>query len=58
MPKRTLIDMVQNIMSSMDSDTVNSITDTTESSAIADIIETTYYDLTTNRVIPEHKEIF
>lgn len=58
MPKRTLIDMVQNIMSSMDSDTVNSITDTTESSAIADIVETTYYDLITNRVIPEHREIF
>jgi hypothetical protein len=58
MPKRTLVDMVQNIMSSMDSDAVNSISDTGESDQIADIIETTYYDLITNQTIPEHKEIF
>jgi len=58
MPKRTLVDMVQNIMSSMDSDAVNSISDTGESDQIADIIETSYYDLIANRTIPEHKEIF
>lgn len=58
MPKRTLLNMVQNIMSAMDSDTINSITDTEESSQIADLIETTFYDLIANRTIPEHKEIY
>jgi hypothetical protein len=58
MPKRTLLDMTQNIMTAMDSDAVNSITDTEESSAIADLIETTYYDLIVNRHIPEHQELF
>jgi hypothetical protein len=58
MPKRTLLDMTQNILSAMDSDQINSITDTEESSSVADLIETSYYDLITNRTIPEHKEMF
>tara|TARA_R110000751_G_scaffold110047_1_gene207455 strand:- start:2498 stop:3235 length:738 start_codon:yes stop_codon:yes gene_type:complete len=45
-------------MSAMDSDAVNSISENEEASSIADMIETTYYDLVTNRTIPEHKEIF
>jgi len=58
MPKRTLLDMTQNIMNSMDSDVINSIDDNDEASAVAGLIEDTYYDLITNRTIPEHKEVF
>lgn len=54
MPKLTLLNMVQNILSDMDSDEVNSISDTVESSQVATIIETTYYDLISNKTIPEH----
>lgn len=57
MPKRTLLDMTQRILSDMDSDTVNSISDTTESAQVANIIETIYYDLIANKSIPEHREL-
>ena len=58
MPKLTLLNMTQNILSEMDSDEVNGIADTVESTQVAHIIETMYYDLTANRSIPEHREIF
>jgi len=45
MPALTLLQMVQGILSDMDSDEVNSITDTVESQQVADIIKETYYDL-------------
>jgi hypothetical protein len=57
MPKRTLLDMTQNILNEMESDEVNSIGDTTESAAVAQIIETTYYDLIANITVPEHFEL-
>lgn len=55
MPKMTLLDMVQNILSDMDSDEVNSISDTTESLQVASIIKETYYYLIDNRKIPENE---
>jgi len=45
MPKLTLLEMTQKILSSMDSDEVNSITDTTESLQVVDLLETTYYEI-------------
>ena len=54
MPKYTLLEMVQKILSDMDAEPVNSIGDTTESDQIASIIEDTFYVMITNRVIPEH----
>ena len=58
MPKLTLLDMVQDILSDMDSDYVNSIGDTVESDQVTRIIKATYYDLINNVIdIPEHEEI-
>lgn len=58
MPKQTLLEMTQNILSDMDSDEVNGIADTSEATQVATIIRTTYYDLIANRSIPEHRELF
>ena len=41
----TLLDMVQDIMSDMDSDEVNSINDTAESLQVAQIVKTSYYNI-------------
>jgi len=43
--KYTLLEMVQDILSDMDSDLVNSIDDTPEAQQVAQIIRTTYNDL-------------
>jgi hypothetical protein len=43
--KMTLLAMVQNILSSMSSDEVNAITDTTEAMQVADVIKTVYYEM-------------
>lgn len=53
MKKMTLLEMVQNIASALETDEVNSITDTTESLQIAEVLKETFYDLFTNTDIPE-----
>lgn len=53
MAKLTLLEMVQDIMSDMTSDEVNSITDTVEALQVAQIIKTTYFELFSNIEIPE-----
>jgi len=58
MAKQTLLSMTQNILSALTSDEVNSITDTVEALEVADVIRETYDDLITNKVIPEHQELF
>ena len=45
MPKLTVLEMTQKILSSMDSDDVNSISDTEEALQVVDIIEDTYNHL-------------
>ena len=55
--KMTLLEMTQNILSSMNSDEVNSITDTVESQQVADEIRNTFMDLYTNRDIPEMENL-
>jgi len=45
MPKLTLIEMVQDALSDMDSDEVNSINDTIEALQVAQIIKTTYFEI-------------
>tara|TARA_R100001369_G_scaffold6299_1_gene16886 strand:+ start:721 stop:1494 length:774 start_codon:yes stop_codon:yes gene_type:complete len=57
MPKLTLLDMTQRILSSMDSDAVNSFSDTVESEQVAYIIRDSYYDLINNIEIPEHRKL-
>jgi hypothetical protein len=51
--KMTLLEMTQNILSSLNSDEVNSIFDTVESRQVAEEIKTTYEELYTNRDIAE-----
>ena len=43
--KMTLIEIVQNILSAMDSDEVNSIGDTVEAVQVADIVQETFYEI-------------
>ena len=52
--KYTLLQLVQTIASSMDSDEVNSISDSTESLQIANIVRSVYYDLINRAKLPEH----
>lgn len=53
MAKMTLLEMTQNILSAMNSDEVNSISDTVESQQVAEEIRTTYLMSFANREIPE-----
>ncbi len=53
MAKMTLLQIVQNILSAMDSDEVNSIHDTVESQQVAEIVKETYYDLFSTITVPE-----
>lgn len=54
----TLLEMVQHILSSMDSDEVNSIADTVESSQVVSLLKGVYYDLATDLGLPEHETLF
>lgn len=51
--KYTLLEMTQLILSSMDSDEVDSINDTTESLQVANVIRTAYFDMVTRSALPE-----
>lgn len=55
--KKTLLEIVQSILSDMDSEEVNSISDSIEAQQIASIVEDTFYNLIATRDIPEHKEL-
>lgn len=52
--KMTLLQMVQSIMSDMESDAVTSITDTPESEQVASTARDVYFQMITNKIIPEH----
>ena len=56
--KYTLLDMVQTVLSSLDSDEVNSITDTTEALQVAYIIRSVYYRIAASADLPEQKGVF
>lgn len=49
MAKMTLLEIVQDIMSDMDADDVNSINDTPEATQVAQIVKTTYYNIIDGR---------
>lgn len=55
--KRTLLEMVQSILNDMDSEAVNSISDSVEAQQIASVIEDVYYNIVAARNIPEHQQL-
>lgn len=55
--KRTLLDLTQNILSSLSSDEVNSISDTTESMQVAEIIKTTYFNIISRSKMTSHSQL-
>ena len=54
--KKTLLELTQSILDSMDSDDVNSIDDTEESLQVAGMIEDTYYDLISDKDWPHTQQ--
>lgn len=52
MPKMTLLAMVQDVLSDMDSDEVNSISDSIEAQQVAAIAQSTYYNIIDGRDWP------
>jgi hypothetical protein len=52
--KKTVLEITQDILSSLDSEAVNSISDTVEALQIAKLVEETFYDIISTRNIPEH----
>ena len=55
--KMTLLEIVQNILSAMDAEEVNSIGDTIESQQVADEVKTTYYANLSNFEVPSRFQI-
>ena len=55
--KITLLEIVQKILSDMDSENVNSLSDSVEAMQIASIVEDTYYSLISMQVIPDHESL-
>lgn len=56
--KKNLLQIVQDVLSVMDSDEVDSISETNEATQIAELVESVYYDIVAQRSVPEHKEFF
>lgn len=56
--KKTLLEMVQSIMSSMDADTVNSISDTEEAMQVANYLRDSYYEIVSGLNLPNTFSLF
>lgn len=57
MAKMSLLELVQDILSDMDSDDVNSIDDTVESAQVAQIVKATYQAMMSSRNWPHQKRL-
>lgn len=55
MAKQTLLQLTQDILSSLDSDQVNSISDTVESLQVANLVKNKYYDIISRGNLPAQK---
>lgn len=55
--KKTLLEIVQEILNDMDSDFVNSIDDTVEAQQVAQIVKSTYAEMMSNRNWPHLKKL-
>lgn len=58
MARETLLDVVQDVLSDMTSDPVNSISDTFESQQVARVVKSTYFDMFNERVWPHTGQLF
>lgn len=56
--RTTLLDMVQDILSALESDEVNSITDTVEALQVARVIRDSYYEIISRLDAPEHRSFY
>lgn len=56
--KKTLLEIVQSILNDLDSDSVNSISDTAESEQVANIVRSSYEKMITNRNWPHLRRLF
>jgi hypothetical protein len=56
--KFTLLEIVQDILNDLDGDEVDSYTDTSEATQIANIVRSSYFHLVSQRDLPEHKTFF
>ena len=54
----TLLEIVQEILSAMESDEVDSIEDTVESNAVALLVKGVYFDMISEMDLPEHNTLF
>lgn len=54
----TLLQIVQNVLSSLNSDTVNSINDTTEAQQVATIVQTVFFNMCSRADLPEQYSLF
>lgn len=54
----TLLEIVQRILESMDSDEVNSIADTTEAQAVANIVKEKFFEIVSEIGMKEHENLF
>jgi hypothetical protein len=57
MAKLTLLEIVQDCLNDLDSDSVNSINDTIESQQVAQIVKTCYFEMIANRNWPHLKKL-
>jgi hypothetical protein len=55
--KKTLIAIVKDILSDLDSEDVSTLSASVEALQIARIVEQTFYDITATRLIPEHQSL-
>jgi len=58
MAQPALLELVQDVLSALSSDSVNSISDTPESLQVANIFKRVYYDITARADFPEHYQFF
>ena len=56
--KLTVLELTQDILSSLDSDEVNSIGDTTEAQQVAKCIRAAYFNILARADLPEHRQLF
>jgi len=56
--RQNLLEITQHILSAMDSDEVNSISDTVESFQVANLLKQVYYDIASDLRLPTNETIF